>query len=124
MIFSVTDTEFLELIPSDIHLRRLSRQYGINETKELAMHLGMTYQTWDDLYVTFGEEPERLKFEALHKTVVGTHLTYIDIRKAVEIGKIQTIHSLCKVRYISSHSYILPFEDLFVTTSILSFLSF
>ncbi|XP_076089105.1 uncharacterized protein LOC143059486 [Mytilus galloprovincialis] len=72
-------------------------QYSINETKELAMHLGMDYQTWDDLYVTFGEEPERLKFEALHKTVVGTHLTFNDIRKAVEIGKIRTIHSLCKV---------------------------
>lgn len=98
------DTEFLEQIPSDIHLRRLSMQYSITETKELAMYLGMDYQTWDDLYVTFGEEPERLKFEALHKTVVGTHLTFKDIRKAVEIGKIQTIHSLCKVRYIFFNS--------------------
>ncbi|VDI42894.1 Hypothetical predicted protein [Mytilus galloprovincialis] len=93
----VTDAEFLEQIPSDIHLRRLSMQYSINETKELAMHLGMDYQTWDDLHVTFREEPERLKFEALIKTVVGTHLTFNDIRKAVEFDKVRSIHSLCKV---------------------------
>lgn len=103
----MTDAEFLEQIPSDIHLRRLSMQYSINETKELAMHLGMDYQTWDDLHVTFGEEPERLKFEVLLKTVVDTHLTFNDIRKAVEFGKIRSIHSLCKVSYTSSRSYIL-----------------
>ncbi|XP_052079214.1 uncharacterized protein LOC127717566 [Mytilus californianus] len=93
----VTDTEFLEQIPSDIHLRRLSMQYNINETKELAIHLGMEYQAWDDLFVTFGEEPERLKFEALLRSVECSHLTFNDIRKAAEDGKIQTIHSLCRV---------------------------
>ncbi|CAC5375220.1 unnamed protein product [Mytilus coruscus] len=93
----VTDTEFLDQTPSDIHLRRLSMQYSINETKELANHLGMENQTWDDMYVTFGEEPERLKFEALLRSVQCSNLTFNNIKQAVEFGKIQTIHSLCKV---------------------------
>lgn len=97
MIISVTDTEFLKQIPLDIHFRRLSMQYNINEIKELGMHLGMDSQTWDDLYVTFREEPERLKFEALRRPFDGSHLSFNDIRKAVEFGKIRTIHSLCKV---------------------------
>lgn len=103
----MNDTEFLCQIPSDIHLRRLSMQYSINETKELAMHLGMDYQTWDDLYVTFGEEPERLKFEALLRSVQYSNSTLNNIKKAVEAGKIQNKHSLCKVSYTSSRSYIL-----------------
>ncbi|CAC5375214.1 unnamed protein product [Mytilus coruscus] len=76
MNISVTNTEFLDQTPSDIHLRRLSMQYSINETKELAMHLGMEYQTWDDLYVTFGEEPERLKFEVRSRVVRGNPIDF------------------------------------------------
>lgn len=119
MNISVTNKEFLKQIPSDIHLRRLSMQYSINETKELAIHLGMDYQIWDDLYVTFGEEPERLKFEALWRTVEGSHLTFNSIGKAVKECKIQTRHSLCRwVIFLIVHIFC-QFEDLICNYQIL-----
>lgn len=102
MKITVVDLEFLEQIPSNIHLRRLSLQYSINETKELAIHLGMHYTTWDDLYVTYGEEPDRLKFETLHRCISVSNITFDDIRKAVEVGKIQSKHVICQVSYIAS----------------------
>ncbi|XP_071150393.1 uncharacterized protein [Mytilus edulis] len=93
----VTDEEFLKQIPEDIHLLRLSMQYTVNETKELANHLGMQYNTWERLYLTFVEEPERLNFETLRKCLDGSHITFNDIRKAVESGNIQNPHIICKV---------------------------
>lgn len=80
-----------------MHLRRLSMQYNVHETKELAIHLGMQYSTWEGLYDTIGEEPERLNFETLRKCVDQYTITFNDIRKAVERGNIQNPHSLCKV---------------------------
>ncbi|VDI58011.1 Hypothetical predicted protein [Mytilus galloprovincialis] len=93
----VTDNAFLEQLPIDIHLRRLSMQYSINETKELAISLGMQVGTWDDMYVTLCEEPERLKFETLRRCIGDSNKTFNDIRNAIELGKIQNQHTLCKV---------------------------
>ncbi|CAG2246719.1 unnamed protein product [Mytilus edulis] len=96
---TVTDEEFLKQIPEDIHLLRLSMQFSVNETKELANHLGMQYNTWERLYLTFVEEPERLNFETLRKCLDGSHITFNDIRKAVESGSIQNPHIICKVNH-------------------------
>ncbi|XP_052065807.1 uncharacterized protein LOC127705519 [Mytilus californianus] len=93
----VTDNEFLKQVPTDIHLRRLSMQYSIHETKELAIHLGMKFNIWESLYDTLGEEPERLNFEILHRCIESSSITFDDIRKAVESGNIQNPHTLCKV---------------------------
>ncbi|XP_052080208.1 uncharacterized protein LOC127718253 [Mytilus californianus] len=97
MACPATDTEFLKQFPTDIHLRRLSMQYSVNETKELAIHLGMQFNTWERLYETFGEEPERLNFEILRRCLNGSNITFNEIRKAVKSGKIQNPHTLCKV---------------------------
>ncbi|VDI09861.1 Hypothetical predicted protein [Mytilus galloprovincialis] len=93
----VTDNEFLRQTPTDIHLRRLSMQYSIHETKELAIRLGMEYNTWERMYDTLGEEPERLNFEILHRCIESSSITFDDIKKAVEIGNIKNPHILCKV---------------------------
>ncbi|XP_071148270.1 uncharacterized protein [Mytilus edulis] len=92
-----TDTDFLMQFPTDIHLRRLSMQYSVNEAKELAIHLGMQYYTWDRLYTTFKVEPERLNFETLRRCLDGFDITFNDIKKAIEDGSIQNPHTLCKV---------------------------
>lgn len=63
----MTDNEFLKHIPTDIHLRRLSMQYNIHETKELAIYLGMKFNIWESLHDTLGEEPEKFNFEVLHR---------------------------------------------------------
>ena len=96
----VTDNEFLRQTPTDIHLRRLSMQYSIHETKELAIHLGMDYNTWERMYDTLGEEPERLNFEILHRCIESFPITFDDIKKAVEIGNIKNPHILCKVSWV------------------------
>ncbi|XP_063400327.1 uncharacterized protein LOC134684938 [Mytilus trossulus] len=93
----VTDNEFLKQTPTDIHLRRLSMQYSIHEIKELSIHLGMGYNTWERMYDTLGEEPERLNFEILHRCIDSSSITFDDFRKAAAIGNIQNPHTLCKV---------------------------
>lgn len=100
MLSLATDTNFLRQFPKDIHLRRLSIQYSVNEARELAIHLGMQYVIWERLYETFGEEPERLNFETLRRCVQGSNITFNDIGVAVESGKIQNPHTLCKVSSI------------------------
>lgn len=80
-----------------MHLRRLSMQYNVHETKELAIHLGMQNSTWERLYETIMEEPERLNFETLRRCVDEFNITFNDIRKAIEGGRIQNLHNLCKV---------------------------
>lgn len=96
----MTDNEFLKQTPKDIHLRRLSMEYSIHETKELSIHLGMKYNIWESLYDTLGEEAERLNFEILHRCIDSSAITFDDIRKAAAIGNIQNPHTLCKVRGI------------------------
>lgn len=93
------DNEFLKQSPTDLHLRRLSLQYSINETAQLAIHLGMEYSTWERLHETI-EEPERLNFEALRRCIESSHKTFDDIRKAIEASSIQNQHTLCKVGII------------------------
>ncbi|XP_076116511.1 uncharacterized protein LOC143083986 isoform X1 [Mytilus galloprovincialis] len=93
----VTDNEFLKQTPKDIHLRRLSMEYSIHETKELSIHLGMKYNIWESLYDTLGEEADRLNFEILHRCIDSSAITFDDIRKAAAIGDIQNPHTLCKV---------------------------
>ncbi|VDI75753.1 Hypothetical predicted protein [Mytilus galloprovincialis] len=95
--FAATDTDFLMQFPTDIHLRRLSMEYSVNETKELAIHLGMAYKTLERLGETIVEEPERLNFETLRRCLDGSNITFNDIRKAIENGDIQNPHTLCKV---------------------------
>lgn len=75
-------------------------QYSVNEAKELAIHLGMQYNTWDKLYTTFKVEPERLNFETLRRCLDGFDITFNDIKKAIEDGNIQNPHTLCKVSSI------------------------
>ncbi|CAG2189116.1 inlA [Mytilus edulis] len=92
----VTDNEFLKQTPTDIHLRRLSMEYSIHETKELSIYLGMKYNIWESLYEALGEEAERLNFEILHRCIDSSSITFDDIRKAAAIGNIQNPHTLCK----------------------------
>lgn len=98
---SVNDNEFLKQIPQDIHLLRLSMMYSIYETKKLAMFLGMQYKTWEQMYDTIREAPERLNFETLRRCCDESHKTFNDIRNAIEKAEIQNPHNLCKVSSIS-----------------------
>ncbi|VDI00786.1 Hypothetical predicted protein [Mytilus galloprovincialis] len=93
-----TDTDFLKQSPTDIHLRRLSMQYNVNETKELAILLGLQYIKWEGLYETI-DEPERLKFETLRTCLDCPDMTFNDIKRAIESGtcSVQNPHTLCKV---------------------------
>lgn len=75
-------------------------EYSVNETKVLAIHLGMAYKTLERLGETIVEEPERLNFETLLRCRDGSNITFNDIRKAIENGNIQNPHTLCKVRSI------------------------
>ncbi|CAG2187827.1 unnamed protein product [Mytilus edulis] len=81
----VTDEEFLEQIPADIHLLRLSMQYTVNrKRKSWQTILGCSIVLWERLYMTFSEEPERLNFETLRKCLDVYNITFNDIRKAAE----------------------------------------
>lgn len=102
MKISVTDIEFLKQFPTDIHLRRLSMQYSVTETKELCIYLGMQYNSWEKMYHALADEPERLNFETLRKCLDSFHITFNDIRKAIEDGSIQNPHILCKVSQLLS----------------------
>lgn len=95
----MTDNAFLAQLPSDIHLRRLSMQYSIHETKELVIYLGMQFSTWDDMYVTLCEEPQRFKFETMRICIGDSNKTFNDIKHAIEVNNIQDQHTLCKVGY-------------------------
>ncbi|VDI39842.1 Hypothetical predicted protein, partial [Mytilus galloprovincialis] len=98
MACPATDTNFLEQSPTDIHLRRLSMQYNVNETKELAILLGLQYIKWEGLYETI-DEPERLKFETLRTCLDCSDMTFNDIKRAIESGtcSVQNPHTICKV---------------------------
>ncbi|CAC5383605.1 unnamed protein product [Mytilus coruscus] len=96
--FPVTDNDFLKQFPTDIHLRRLSMQYSVNEIKELLINLQKESAIWESLlYDESQQEPEILKFETLRKYRDEFYLTFNDIRKAVESGNIRNPHTLCKV---------------------------
>lgn len=76
-------------------------QYNIYETKELAICLGMQSTTWDDLYVTFGEEPERLKFEALRRCISGSQKLLMTSKKLLPSLK----YTFCKVSFVVNRFY-------------------
>lgn len=95
------DSDFLKQIPEDIHLRRLSIQYTVNEMKEMLINLPQESTLWEPLLNNDSyQEPEILKFEALRKCRDEFCITFNDIKQAVESGNIRNPHTLCKVSLI------------------------
>ncbi|VDI11590.1 Hypothetical predicted protein [Mytilus galloprovincialis] len=92
----VTNEDFLREDLSAFHLRRLSILYDVDEIRELVTHLELPYIQWKDLFVV-EPEPQLLKFKALCLCHEQSTLTFRKIKKAVEEGKIQNPHTLCKV---------------------------
>ena len=94
----VTNDEFLQLKPEDIHLRRLALAYSINEVRDLVILLGLPWIEWDDMFVLANnDEAEKLKFDALKKCCNRSDVTFRDIKSAVKKGNIQNPHTICKV---------------------------
>ncbi|CAC5415906.1 unnamed protein product [Mytilus coruscus] len=92
----VTNEDFLSEVLSALHLRRLSILYDVDEIRELVTHLELPYTEWKDLFIV-EPEPQLLKFKALCLCHEQSTLTFRKIKKAVEEGKIQNPHTLCKV---------------------------
>ncbi|XP_063448209.1 uncharacterized protein LOC134727752 [Mytilus trossulus] len=92
----VTNEDFLSEDLSALHLRRLSILYTVDEIRQLVGYLYLSYTEWDDLF-TSETEPQLLKFKALCLCHEQSTLTFRKIKKAVEEGKIQNPHTLCKV---------------------------
>ncbi|VDI08090.1 Hypothetical predicted protein [Mytilus galloprovincialis] len=96
----VSNNDFLKQIPDDIHLRRLSMLYSVQEIKELLINLQQKSTIWKSLlYINDSqqEQEEILKFDTLRKYRDKFLITFDDIRKAVERGHIQSPHTLCEV---------------------------
>ncbi|XP_076088136.1 uncharacterized protein LOC143058510 [Mytilus galloprovincialis] len=91
----VTNEEFLNERPSDLHLRRLSLVYSINETRELALQLGLETTELDKLSLI--EDTETWQFEVIKKCRDRFALTFRNIRDASEACKFGNIHKLCKL---------------------------
>ncbi|XP_076088944.1 uncharacterized protein LOC143059348 [Mytilus galloprovincialis] len=91
----VTNEEFLKERPSDLHLRRLSLVYSINETRELALQLGLETTELDKLSLI--EDTETWQFEVIKKCRDRFALTFRNIRDASEACKFGNIHKLCKL---------------------------
>lgn len=97
----MTDNDFLNQLPTDIHLRRLSMQYSVNELKELLVYLEKDSAIWEALlHGDSHQEPEILKFETLRKYRDEFCITFNDIKQAIESGNIRNPHTLCKVSFI------------------------
>ncbi|CAG2204108.1 unnamed protein product [Mytilus edulis] len=92
----VTNEDFLSEDLSALHLRRLSILYTVDEIRQLVGYLYLSYTEWDDLF-TLETEPQLLKFKALCLCHEQSTLTFRKIKTAVEKGKIQNPHTLCKV---------------------------
>ncbi|VDI75748.1 Hypothetical predicted protein [Mytilus galloprovincialis] len=94
----VTDNDFLNQLPTDIHLRRLSMQYSVNELKELLIYLKKDSAIWEALLHDDSQQtPDILKFETLRKYRDEFGITFNDIKQAIESGNIRNTHTLCKV---------------------------
>ncbi|CAG2252823.1 unnamed protein product [Mytilus edulis] len=91
----VTNEEFLNERPSDLHLRRLSLLYSRHEIRELALQLGLKTAHFDNLLPI--DDPETWKFEVVRKCRDSFALTFRNVRYALERRKIGNIHSLCKL---------------------------
>ncbi|XP_071181289.1 uncharacterized protein [Mytilus edulis] len=92
----VANEDFLSEDLSALHLRRLSILYTVDEIRQLVGYLYLSYTEWEDLF-TSETEPQLLKFKALCLCHEQSTLTFRKIKKAVEEGKIQNPHTLCKV---------------------------
>ncbi|CAC5403810.1 unnamed protein product [Mytilus coruscus] len=92
----VTNEDFLSEDLSALHLRRLSILYNVDEIRELVTHLELPYTEWKDVFIV-EPKPQLLKFKALCLCHEQSTLTFRKIKKAVEEGKIQNPHILCKV---------------------------
>lgn len=97
----MTDNDFLNQLPTDIHLRRLSMQYSVNELKELLIYLKKDSAIWEALLHDDSQQtPDILKFETLRKYRDEFGITFNDIKQAIESGNIRNTHTLCKVSFI------------------------
>ncbi|CAC5373896.1 unnamed protein product [Mytilus coruscus] len=91
----VTNDDFLKVIPSDLHLRRLSLLFSKNEARETAIKLGLSTKDLDSILET--DDSRKWSFEVLRRCRDSIAVTFGHIKEAVEASGQENIHILCKL---------------------------
>lgn len=101
----------LEQCPLNRHIRRLVAEISPYKCRELAIHLGVTVNSWENLEYQFQHQnPDDIKFMALygwkeaHKSA-----SFSDLSKALTDCDISD-HLLCKVRLVLWYYNLLIFN--------------
>ncbi|XP_076116494.1 uncharacterized protein LOC143083962 [Mytilus galloprovincialis] len=107
-------------IPSDIELQRFSSRFDETTIRELAIHLGMTFQEWDDLKSNNPRCVQIVKYRIMvnwRETCSGTFKKMWNALTKMEL----TTHMLCQVKRIRKRQWDFNEEylDLIPTDEIL-----
>jgi hypothetical protein len=73
-------------------------EYNIDEVRDIVTFSGLPHRDWHEVSTSTEFSNEIKKFEGLRRCCKKNALTFKDLKEVVEKGKIQTAHTICKVR--------------------------